>query len=129
MCPIRPAVEEKDPTAEMNLLNGSSAPATLEVDGDPATISAFAVYDKQRRKKAAKRPVEAEPANNNKVAARNPLAQFLEAGRTLGVYGLAKTVDFFRLLYNTVKIVNLVRLYPSFWISFPAFDLSYYHHM
>jgi len=71
----------------------------LEVNGNPTKVSAFQVYNenKVRRKKQSKAKTETDTALK-KAKSRCPLALLQEAGKTLGVYGLSKVADCFRIV-------------------------------
>jgi len=83
---------ENDNNANNNI-NKNLKNDILQFEGDPATISAFAVYEKNKKKKSSKK---AEDNSNRKKTTTNPLLMFLEAGKLLGLYGLSKIVDCFR---------------------------------
>ena len=63
------------------------------LDPADANLSAFAVYDKNKKKRLGKK-IDSGPAEKKKAS--NPLVQLLEAGKMLGLYGLTKLVDCFR---------------------------------
>jgi len=70
----------------------SSSPLLDSKDGE---LSAFAVYDKNRKKKIDQPP----PSTGDKkktAKSSNPLTELLEAGKMLGLYGLAKLLECFR---------------------------------
>ena len=75
---------------------------TLEVEGDPATVSAYAVYQKNMKKKAKdltkndKNDKNAGNENNKNEKSKNALLLLQEAGKQLGVYGITKLIDCFR---------------------------------
>ena len=60
-------------------------------DGDPNTISAYAAFEKGKKKKSNKKCVEVEPRKSN-----NPLTLFLDAAKSLGCYGGCKVAECFR---------------------------------
>ena len=66
----------------------------LNYQGNPETISAFSTYEKNRKKNKNRKAEQEE--SNKKKKSWNPLVQFQEAGRSLGIYGLNKIVDCFR---------------------------------
>ena len=83
-------------------------PEILTVQGNPSQVSAFQVYkenkeNKNRKKKASKGKTKAETESEaRRMKSRCPLALLVEAGKNLGVYGLAKTADFFRVVDGLV---------------------------
>lgn len=91
-------LKEDDNDNSVNNINKNLRNETLSFEGDPATISAFAVYEKNKTKKKARKKSEDEEvvSNRKKTTTSNPLLVFLEAGKLLGLYGLSKIVDCFR---------------------------------
>jgi len=80
-------------------------PEILTVQGNPSQVSAFQVYkeNKNRKKKASKGKTKADAESEaRRMKSRCPLALLVEAGKNLGVYGLAKTADFFRVVDGLV---------------------------
>jgi len=80
-------------------------PEVLRVQGNPGQVSAFQVYkeNKNRKKKASKGKTRADTESEaRRMKSRCPLALLVEAGKNLGVYGLAKTADFFRVVDGLV---------------------------
>ena len=75
-------------------ININESNEMLNYQGNPETISAFATYEKNRKKKTNKKTDLDEM--NKKKRSWNPLIQLQEAGRSLGVYGLNKVVECFR---------------------------------
>lgn len=67
----------------------------LEENENPATVSAYAVYEKNRKKKARDLK-KADAESNERKRSTNPLYLLQEAAKQLGVYGLAKIVDCYR---------------------------------
>lgn len=84
-CPVR--LVEEDYMNEKNT-------EMLDYQGNPETISAFSTYEKNRKKNKNRKAEQEE--SNKKKKSWNPLVQFQEAGRSLGIYGLNKIVDCFR---------------------------------
>jgi len=114
-CPIQ--INEPQPThCEMNE-NTESRRNIIEYEGDPSTISAFEVHQKNK-KKAARNRTESESTNNkkrtgnnstscgqnsnNNNCSNNPLMALQAAAKSLGLYGFSKVIDCFR--YSDGKI-------------------------
>ena len=78
----------------------------MTLQGNPSQVSAFQVYkeNKNRKKKASKGKTKADTSElyARRMKSRCPLALLVEAGKNLGVYGLAKTADFFRVVDGLV---------------------------
>ena len=78
----------------------------LTVQGNPGQVSAFQVYkeNKNRKKKSSgkgksRADIESEA---RRMRSRCPLALLVEAAKSLGIYGLAKTADFFKVVDGVI---------------------------
>ena len=88
-------------------------PEILTVQGDPAQVSAFQVYREHKNRKKKTSKGKSKPDNDfeaRRTKSRCPLALLVEAGKNLGVYGLAKAAECFRVVDGLiVKKSNLPR--------------------
>ena len=90
-CPIK--IQEQTPSPDIN---------TLELNGNPKQVSAFSVYsdNRNRKKKISKDKLEAEIAAKNKTP--NPILMLQDAAKYLGVYGLSKIMDSYKLVEGNI---------------------------
>eukprot|EP00090_Calanus_glacialis_P008375 TRINITY_DN16703_c0_g1_i1.p1 TRINITY_DN16703_c0_g1~~TRINITY_DN16703_c0_g1_i1.p1 ORF type:complete len:1265 (-),score=475.87 TRINITY_DN16703_c0_g1_i1:242-4036(-) len=76
---------------------GEAVQDILEVNGNPKEVSAFSVYNenKNRKKKNSKNKNEKEPVKKTKPS--NPLLLLQEASKSLGIFGISKVLDCYRI--------------------------------
>jgi len=86
-CPIK--IEEQPSSPEIN---------SIEFNGNAKQVSAFSVYsdNRNRKKKNSRDKIEAEMAAKSKTS--NPILMLQEAAKYLGVFGLSKTLESYKLV-------------------------------
>eukprot|EP00092_Neocalanus_flemingeri_P007797 GFUD01008418.1.p1 GENE.GFUD01008418.1~~GFUD01008418.1.p1 ORF type:complete len:1264 (-),score=415.99 GFUD01008418.1:202-3993(-) len=79
-----------------------ASPDILEINGNPKNVSAFAVYseNKNRKKKNSKNKNEQEAMKKTKPS--NPLVLLQEAAKSLGIFGLSKLLDCYRIVEGSI---------------------------
>ena len=97
---------EGAPALPLNIGVQDGEQEILTVQGNPGQVSAFQVYkeNKNRKKKSSgkgksRADIESEA---RRMRSRCPLALLVEAAKSLGVYGLAKTADFFKVVDGVI---------------------------
>ena len=90
-CPLK--IEEQDISPDLN---------SIEFNGNPNEVSAFSAYseNRNRKKKNSNNKIEAELAAKTKST--SPILLLQEAAKALGVYGLSKSMDCFKLVDGNI---------------------------
>ena len=90
-CPLK--IEEQDISPDLN---------SIEFNGNPNEVSAFSAYseNRNRKKKNSNNKIESELAAKTKST--SPILLLQEAAKALGVYGLSKSMDCFKLVDGNI---------------------------